>query len=104
MPNNPTGPSGSVANDVFTRAQRQVLAYLYLHKHPITRAELSGSALLAMGGAVVQVLKSLAARGVVAETPEGWSLDPFARGLMLLGPDVVSLYEQHGLAGVRHVL
>lgn len=107
MPSNPNTPAGAGGSDnqhVFTRAQRQVLAYLYLHKHPVPRAELSGSASLAMGGSVVQVLRALAARGVADETPEGWCLNPYARDLMGLGPDVVSLYEQHGIGGVRHVL
>ncbi len=99
------GPSGAPSSSVFTPAQRKVLAFLFFSGGPVKQLDLSATTLLGMGGGVVTVLKSLAARnGLVYESPAGsWSLRPLARELMALGAELPDHTAAHGREAVRHV-
>jgi DNA-binding MarR family transcriptional regulator len=106
-PTNPTRPSSRPAGSpkpVLSRAERQVLAYLYMHNGPVPQERLTNSADLLMGGIVLEVLASLSKRGLVRRYADGWALLPLVLELMDLGTKADALFTLNGLEGVRDVL
>ncbi|WP_309887572.1 hypothetical protein [Archangium sp.] len=102
-PSHSPGQHGGPPSAVFTRAQRQVLAFLFLEDRPVPQVEFTGSSVLAMGDGAVEVLKALFRRGLVDQAAAGWYLTPLSRAVLELGVELTEMYEQHGVEGVRYV-